>query len=84
MSFVENSSTCAIIGWVICLPEYRGKGVMRKLFTDVLKQKQRPGMVVALEAAQEAYTMYEKFGFQVYGYTNDYQGISKHLEIDEN
>ena len=55
----------AWIGMVLTLPEYRGRGLARKLFAAILEQLRGMGIeAIKLDASEMGAGLYREFGFQ--------------------
>src|SRR5262249_54899902 len=56
----------AWIGMVLTRPEYRGRGLARRLFAHVLNQAESLGIkTLKLDATLQGQPLYERFGFSV-------------------
>ncbi len=60
---VTDYATFAYLADVFVLPEYRGRGISKKMIGLILEQEAIPGMRRIILATQDAHGLYEKFGF---------------------
>ena len=70
---LEASKFVGVVNDVYVLPEFRGKGIGKKLVVKCLKRMKALGMnatsLTVLTENKTAIKLYEKLGFRIHGYT---------------
>ena len=61
---VTDKATFAYLADVFVLPEHRGKGLSKRLMTEIIRHPDLQGLRRMLLATRDAHALYEKFGFR--------------------
>lgn len=64
----EHKNKIFILG-LATLPEYRNKGVGRRLIQKIMHEQKKPLMLIVEENNENAIKLYEKLGFEKKGYS---------------
>jgi GNAT superfamily N-acetyltransferase len=61
---ITDYTTMAYLADVYILEEHRGKGLSKKMMTDIIKHPQLQGLRRILLATSDAHGLYQQFGFK--------------------
>lgn len=80
MRFQNSQVKLGYISGVSTLPEFRGKGYMRRLMSDAVAEAYSQGMALTavIPATQRLYFFYDKFGFSTTVYVDEERYTAAH------
>lgn len=86
-SIVSYNGEFGFMGFFIVKPEYRGKGIGRKLWhqrRDTLLTRLKPRATIGMDGVVAMQSFYEKGGFKIAYRDERYERIGERFEIDPN